>query len=89
MQNYLPCENKADEKSKQSHGLQTKGVESVILSLEFLYDSCSYRLFGRPAVEEGWNKEVFEFRGVDKSDEVEQGNEDGDKQRKVYHFHYG
>ena len=89
MLNYLPCENKADEKSKQSHSLQTKGVECIILPLEFLYDGRGYCLFSRPAVEKGGNKEVFEFRRVDESDEVEKGDDDGDKQWKVYHFHYG
>ena len=89
MLNYLPCENKADEKSKQPDSLQTKRVERVILSLELLYDGCSYCLLSRPAVEEGGHKEIFEFWRVDESDEVEEGNEDGDKQRKVYHFHDG
>jgi hypothetical protein len=87
--NYLPCENKTDEKSKQSHCLQTKGIECVILPLELLYDGCSYGLFSRPAVEEGGDKEVFQFGRVNQSDEVEEGDDDGDKERKVNHFHYG
>lgn len=87
MLNYLPCENKTDKKCKQSHSLQTKRVKCIMLSLEFLYDCSSYCLLSWPAVEKGWDKEILEFRRVDESDEVEHGDDDGDKERKVHHLH--
>ena len=84
---HSPSENETDEKYKQSNGFETERVKRVDLSLEFLYHGRRDGLLGRPAVEEGRDKEVFQLGRVGEGDEVEKRDDDGNKERKVNDFH--